>query len=62
MEHPYVLVKERVDIIIKVPMWAKDELFVGQHVYRVNKTSIRDMLTGKLYRYPETYTKFAYYL
>ena len=62
MEHPYSIVMERVDIIYKVPNWAKKELFVGQLVYRVNKTSIRDMGTGKLYRYPQSYTKFSYYL
>lgn len=61
-EHPYYIIQERVDIITRVPLWAKNELEVGQHVYRVNKTSIRHMATDKLYRFPESYTKFAYYL
>lgn len=62
MDHPYVVVQRRVDIVKRVPKWAEFALEKGQHVYRIDDRTVEDM--GSIVRLSlgESYTEFYMYV
>jgi hypothetical protein len=57
--HPYQIVQQRIDVVVRVPSWAKDEFVKGAHVIRESSETVN--INGRRYRLGESYTKFFGY-
>jgi hypothetical protein len=57
--HPYQLVQQRIDVVVRVPSWAKDVFTPGDEVIREDSQTVN--VNGRRYRLGESYTKFFGY-
>jgi hypothetical protein len=57
--HPYQLVQQRIDVVVRVPSWVKDEFAKGDEVIRESGQTVN--INGRRYRLGESYTKFFGY-
>jgi hypothetical protein len=57
--HPYQLVRQRIDVVVRVPGWASDVFAKGDQVIRESSETVN--INGRRYRLGESYTKFFGY-
>jgi hypothetical protein len=59
-KHPYKLIQYRLDVVARVPSWAKVFISKGAEVIRLDAETVVLPGNGK-YWFPESYTKFKGY-
>ena len=57
--HPYQIVQQRIDVVVRVPAWASDVFAKGDQVIRESSETVN--INGRRYRLGESYTKFFGY-
>jgi hypothetical protein len=56
---PYSIVYQRIDVVTKVPQWAKDVIKLGDKVFRSDSVTVTVIRTKRVIGLGCTYTKFV---